>query len=464
MPHQVAVLRAIAKKKRRIAMRSGHRVGKTLLLSIISVWHLVTKYPQKTIVTAPTSGQLFNALFPEIKSLGKKLPDFIYALFDWQSEEIKLKADPDGSFLSARTASPENAESFQGIHSANVLFIWDEGSGIDERLFNAARGSMAAPNAYQILAGNPTRLNNTFHRAFTTNAELYEKFHISSIGLKTVDPDFIKEVKDTFGEDSNEYRVRILGDFPDTEDSSYIGAHLVRAARSRDIQPSPLSAVVYGVDPARMGNDRSVITRRRGLHVIETQHVFNKKNTMELVGEIVALADRDRNALIEEYKAAGRSLLFLPPVPAAIVVDVIGIGAGVVDRLVELDFNVIAVNVSETSTSEPLVHRVRDELWKKGRNWLEGGKCKLPDDDILQTELTSALYSYDSNGVLKIESKDAMKKRGLRSPDMADSLLMTLMVPPGVITDFSKGVHGAIGYGTGPKGALSRGKSSPTTR
>lgn len=465
MRHQRRVLEAIARKRRRIAMRSGHRVGKTTLMAIISIWHLVTKYPQKTIVTAPTSGQLFNALFPEIKSLAKKLPDFIYTLFDWQSEEIKLKADPDGSFLSARTASPENAESFQGIHSANVLFIWDEASGVDERLYNAARGSMAAPNAYQILAGNPTRLNNTFHRAFTTNAELFEKFHISSKGLPTVDPDFIKEVADTFGEDSNEYRVRILGEFPDTEDESYIGAHLVRAARARDIQSAPLSAIVYGVDPARQGNDRSVITRRRGLHVIQDQFAFNKKNTMQLVGEIQALAERDRNALIEEYKAAGRSLFFLPPVPAAVVVDVIGIGAGVVDRLIELDFNVIAVNVSESSTSEPLCHRERDALWKKGRDWLEEGKCKIPNDDVLQNELTSARYEYSSAGVLKIESKDQMKKRGLRSPDLADSFLLTLMVPPNVITDFNiEGKAGSIGYGTGPKGALTRGRSGATTR
>jgi phage terminase large subunit len=456
MAHQHEILRAVGARKRRIAMRSGHRVGKTLLLAVISIWHLVTKYPQKTIITAPTSGQLFNALYPEIRSLARKLPNFIYDFFDWQSEEIKLKADPDGSFLAARTASPENAEAFQGIHAANVLFIWDEASGIDERLFNAARGSMAAPNAYQVLAGNPVRLNNTFHRAFTVNAELFEKFKVSSVGLKTVNPDFVKEIADTFGEDSNEFRVRVLGEFPDTEDESYIGAHLVRAARVRGISKAPLSAIVYAVDPARLGDDRTVVTRRVGTHVIENQITFTKKNTMQVVGEIVALADQDRAALIEEFKTVGRPLLHLPPVPAAIVVDVIGIGAGIVDRLRELGFNVIECNVSEVATSEPFCYRERDAVWKRGKKWLEEGLGRIPDDEVLQTELTAARYEYDSKGVLKIESKKDMKKRGLRSPDKADSFLLSLIVPPETFTNFLTAHTGSIGYGSGPKGKLTR--------
>lgn len=465
MRHQKRVLNAIARKRRRIAVKSGHRVGKTMLLAIVALWHLVTKYPQKTIITAPTAGQLFNSLFAEIMTLSKRLPDFIRDLFAFYSDMITLKADPDGSFLAARTASPDNPESFQGIHSANVLFIWDEASGIDERLFNAARGSMAAPNAYQILAGNPVRLNNTFHRAFTVNADLFEKFTVCSLGLPTVDPDFIKEVKDSFGEDSNEYRVRVLGEFPDTEDESYISNALVRAARGRDIDISPLSAVVYGVDPARQGDDRTVITRRVGLHTLENQKVLIKKNTMQIVGEIVAMADEDRAKLIKEFSDAGRPLLYLPMVPAAVIVDVIGLGAGVVDRLIELGFNVIAVNVAEASTSEPFCHRERDAMYKRFRAWLETQRAKLPDDEQLAAEITAPHYEYDSNGFLKIESKKDVKKRVGRSPDKADSAMLCLMCPPELITGFLASTSmGSVGYGSGPRGKLTRGSYAPTTR
>lgn len=461
MRHQRRFLLALAAGKRRIAMRSGHRVGKTLSLAVAALWHLLTKYPQKTLITAPSSGQLFGSLFPEIVSLSKKLPEFIRDLLNFYVDEINLKADPEGSFLIARTADANKPEAFQGMHSANVMLIWDEASGIDERLFNAARGSMASPNAVRIMAGNPTRLNNTFHRAFTTHAEKNFKIVVSSLGLPTVDQDFVDEVRDEFGEDSNEYRIRVLGEFPETDDDSYISNALVKAAMARNIVRPPMSMVVYGVDPSRSPDgrgDNTVITRRAGLHYVEDQKVFRKKDTMQIVGEIVAMAEEDRNRLVQEYKDAGRPLLYLPQVPAAVIVDVIGIGAGVVDRLRELDFNVIAVNAAETSSQDAGCLRERDALWKRTLTWLKDARSRLPKDDLLQTELTSAHYEHTSAGVLAIESKKAMKKRGLRSPDRADSLALALSCPPELLINPAF----AGGHNSGRAGRLARGTGGPT--
>lgn len=463
MRHQRRFLWALANGKRRIAMRSGHRVGKTLSLAVAALWHLLTKYPQKTLITAPSAGQLFGSLFPEIVSLSKRLPVFIRDLLNFYTDEINLKADPEGSFLIARTADPNKPEAFQGMHSANIMLIFDEASGIDERLFNAARGSMASPNAVRIMAGNPTRLHNTFHRAFTTHAEKNFKLHVSSQGLPTVDQDFVDEVRDEFGEDSNEYRVRVLGEFPETDDDSYISNSLVKAAMGRVIHRPPLSMVVYGVDPSRSPDgrgDNTVITRRYGLHYVEDQKVFRKKDTMQIVGEIQALAEEDRNSLVREYKELGRPLLYLPNIPAAVIVDVIGIGAGVVDRLTELGFNVIAVNAAETSSIDASCLRERDALWKRGLDWLKDARSRLPKDDLLRDELTSAHYEYSSAGVLAIESKKSMKKRGLRSPDRADSLFLALSAPPELLLA-PKGLPGSVDSGRGAR--LSRATSGPTT-
>jgi phage terminase large subunit len=466
MRHQRLFLRALAAGKRRIALRSGHRVGKTLSLAVAALWHLLTKYPQKTLITAPSAGQLFGSLFPEIVSLSKKLPDFIRDLLNFYTDEINLKSDPDGSFLIARTADPNKPEAFQGMHSANIMLIWDEASGIDERLFNAARGSMASPRAVRIMAGNPTRLHNTFHRAFTTHAEKNFCIHVSSLGLPTVDNDFVEEVRDEFGEDSNEYRVRVLGEFPETDDDSYISNALVKAAQARNIQRPPMSMVVYGVDPSRSPDgrgDNTVITRRCGLHYVENQMVFRKKDTMQIVGEIVAMAEEDRNRMVAEYKDAGRPLLYLPQIPAAVIVDVIGIGAGVVDRLRELDFNVIAVNAAETSSDDKSCLRERDALWKRTLTWLKDARSRLPKDDLLRDELTAAHYEYSSAGVLTIESKKAMKKRGVRSPDRADSLALALSAPVELLVNpvfSSGGGHNA----QGARGGLSRGTGGPTVQ
>lgn len=460
MRHQKLILRAIASGKRRIAIRSGHRVGKTLLMAVAAVWHTVCKYPQKTIVTAPTSGQLYGSLLPEIMTVAKRLPGFMRDLFLFYKDGIKLAADPDGSFLSARTADPDNPESFQGLHSANILFLWDEASGIDDRLFNAARGSMAAPNAVRIMAGNPTRLFNTFHKAFTTHAELYETFHVSSLGLPTVDQDFVHEVRDEFGEESNEYRIRVLGEFPETDDESYISSRLVKAARVRNIQRPKMSAVVYSLDPSRSpeGNgDPSVLTRRYGHHFVDKQISYRRKDTMQLVGEIQKLVQEDHDLLVREFKEAGRSLLFLPPIPVAIIVDVIGIGAGVVDRLRELNYNVIPINASETSTDEVHCYRMRDALWKKALTYLKAPVNKIPDDDLLEVELCGARYEYNSAGDLIIESKTKMRKRGMRSPDHADSLCLNLCCPPELISDFlTTNPSQGHGFGSGPRGPIAR--------
>lgn len=463
MRHQRRFLWALANGKRRIAMRSGHRVGKTMSLAIAALWHLLTKYPQKTLITAPSAGQLFGSLFPEIITLSKRLPDFIRDLLNFYTDEINLKADPEGSFLIARTADPNKPEAFQGLHSAHILQIWDEASGIDERLFNAARGSMASPNAVRIMAGNPTRLHNTFHKAFTTNAEKNYKIHVSSVGLPTVDQDFVDEVRDEFGEDSNEYRIRVLGEFPETDDESYISNSLVKAAMVRAIIRPPLSLVCYGVDPSRSPDgrgDNTVITRRYGLHYVAPQTVFRKKDTMQIVGEIQAMAEEDRNTYVRECKELGRPLLFVPQIPAAVVVDVIGIGAGIVDRLTELGFNVIAVNAAETSSDDKSCLRERDALWKRGLTWLKDARSRLPKCDLLRDELTGAHYDHSSAGVLAIESKKAMKKRGLRSPDRADSLFLTLSCPPDLLVA-PQGAPGSVNAGF--KGRLNRSSGGPTT-
>lgn len=463
MRHQRRFLWALSVGRRRIAMRSGHRVGKTLSLAVAALWHLLTKYPQKTLITAPSAGQLFGSLFPEIVSLAKKLPEFLRDMLNFYTDEINLKADPEGSFLIARTADPNKPEAFQGMHSANIMLIFDEASGIDERLFNAARGSMASPNAVRIMAGNPTRLHNTFHRAFTTHAEKNFKVVVSSLGLPTVDQDFVDEVRDEFGEDSNEYRIRVLGEFPETDDDSYISNALVKAAMVRNIGRPPLSLVAYGVDPSRSPDgrgDNTVITRRYGLHFIAPQTVFRKKDTMQIVGEIVAMAQEDRDAYVRECKEIGRPLLYMPVIPAAVVVDVIGIGAGVVDRLTELGFNVIPINAAETSSDDRSCLRERDALWKRGLTWLKDARSRLPKDDLLRDEMTGAHYDHSSAGILAIESKKAMKKRGLRSPDRADSLFLALSCPPDLLT-----AHPNVGLSNNPNsGRLNRSTGGATTR
>tara|TARA_R110000822_G_scaffold129679_3_gene265961 strand:- start:2646 stop:3122 length:477 start_codon:yes stop_codon:yes gene_type:complete len=111
--------------------------------------------------------------------------------------------------------------------------------------------------------------------------------------------------------------------------------------------------------------------------------------------------------------------------PQEICVDVIGIGAGVVDRLQELDLPARGINVAESASMNQKYMRLRDELWGRARDWFEEKGCKLPDDTHLVQELAAPRFAFTSTGKIKIEGKDEMRKRGITSPDIADAFCLT---------------------------------------
>ena len=111
--------------------------------------------------------------------------------------------------------------------------------------------------------------------------------------------------------------------------------------------------------------------------------------------------------------------------PREILIDIIGVGAGVYDRCKEIGLPVRGINVGEAASSRENCARLRDELWFKGREWFQDKACSMPQDDGLIAELTAPTYAFTSTGKMLVESKADMKKRGMRSPDLADAFLLT---------------------------------------
>jgi len=107
------------------------------------------------------------------------------------------------------------------------------------------------------------------------------------------------------------------------------------------------------------------------------------------------------------------------------VVDAIGLGAGVADRLRELKLPAIDVNVAESPSNEGRFVRLRDELWQSVADWLATRTVSLPYDDVLRNDLCAPRYGFSSEGKLKVESKDQLRSRGISSPDAADALCLT---------------------------------------
>lgn len=409
--HQRAIMTAVARGDRRISIRSGHRVGKTTTLAWLTVWHALTRFRQKTICTSATSTQLFEALASETKSCFKRLPAALQELFEVQVDQIRLKGAPEDSFVSYVVSKAETPEALAGKHSDHVLIICDEASGIPEPVFEAAVGSMAAHNACTVLAGNPVRTSGLF---FDTHmrAEVMEKwtrFHISSIGNPRISPDFFDEVERRYGLDSNAYRVRVLGEFPKSEDDVVIPFELLQAALKRDVKPI-MQRPIWGVDVAYKGGDRSALAKRQGNVLLERVKSWKGLDTMETAGRIH-----------QEWRDT-------PPSerPEDICIDSIGFGAGVVDRLRELGLPARGINVSELPALKGTYANLKAELWFTCREWFEARDCCIKGDDILAAELAAVHYlPPTSSGKIRLESKDETKKTSKVSPDLADAFVLT---------------------------------------
>ena len=399
----------------RVSIRSGHGVGKTAFLSWTILWWLLTRYPVKVACTANTASQLNDVLWPEIAKWARKLPDFLADKLEVKSDKIELKGGGD-SFAVARTSRKEQPEALQGFHSPNMLFVIDEASGVPDIVFEVGQGAMSTEGAKTVMVGNPTRSSGFFYDSH--HSERWSSRRVSCVDSPQVSRDFIEDMKNQYGEQSNIYRVRVLGEWPEADDDTAIPAHLIDAAMRRDVVASPAAPVVWGIDVARFGDDRTALCKRRGNVVLEPIKSWRNKDLMQVCGIIL---DEYENAPIDEK-------------PSEILVDSIGLGAGVVDRLrglasdtsVYFSPDVIGVNVSESPAMGDRYGKLRDELWFKLKAWFEARDCYVPPDDLLRDELSSVRFDYLSNGKLKIESKAKMKSRGQKSPDLADALVLTM--------------------------------------
>lgn len=217
-----------------------------------------------------------------------------------------------------------------------------------------------------------------------------------------------------FSSDFESGREMFAQEYPCTADEAFrnpvkdrfINARLVMQARNNRVETD--SPLIIGVDPARSDNDRFAIIRRKGRLAFGLE-TFYSMNTMEIVGMIRRIIDKER--------------------PKRVCIDVIGIGAGIYDRLRELGYDCVeGVNVANSPTDKEKFRNLRAELWHEMREWLASDiGVQIPDSDELMTDLCGLGYKFDSNGRLLIESKEDLKKRGMLSPDTADALSLTFV-------------------------------------
>lgn len=410
----------------KISVRSGHGVGKSSALAWTVLWWLCTRAPAKVACTAPTAHQLQDVLWSEIGHWHAHMRQELKDLLDVRKEYVYVAGRAQDCFAVARTARQEQPEAFQGFHSPNMLFIVDEASAVPDIIFQVGQGAMSTKGAKTVMVGNPNRLSGFFYDSFHGTREFWQNIHVSCETSPLANPAWIAEMKQQYGEDHDVYRVRVRGDFPRGEANGVIELVKIEAAVNKDILTDGAS-VIWGLDVARQGADRSALAKRQGSRLLEPVQWKNGYDNMEVAGWVMS-----------QYMATPEALR-----PDAICVDIIGYGAGVHDRLKETGLPVKAINVANAASPQGMMKnaakfqymRLRDELWFRAKEWFDG-EVSVPDDPNLISELIAPTYAYESNGKVKVASKEDLKKEGKRSPDLADAFCLTFAYRPPIRRKF----------------------------
>lgn len=391
----------------RHSVRSGHGIGKSTVIAILALWFTLTHYDSKTVITANSQDQLKVNNWAELRKQYSLIPEPLRKQLQIDEERAYVKATPEMAFIVRRTASKSNPEALAGIHANHVLYLVDESSGIADIIFETAQGSLSTPGAIACLFSNPTRGSGFF---YDTHHKLRSRWRTMQVSSEEVPRarGHIEDIILAYGKGSNKYRVRVMGEFPTADDDTVIPLAWVESSIDRDVVVLPYLPV-WGVDVARFGDDASALAKRQANRLLEPVKIWHNKDTMQLTGIIY----KEFYDTHEDRR------------PKEILIDVIGIGSGVVDRCRELGLPVRGINVAEANASDEHCMRLRDELWWKGREWFESKDCSIPNDPLLMSELVVPTYDHHSSGRIVVESKKDLKKRGIQSPNAADALLLT---------------------------------------
>lgn len=406
------------------ARASGHGIGKSAGIAILANWAVETKPLTRGVITANTDTQLRTKTWPELikwhdTALTTRL---IPGVFQVTATRL-FHSQHEGRWrIDAIPWSEHNTEAFAGLHNQGnrILVAYDEASAISDKIWEVTEGALTDEETeiIWVVKGNPTRNTGRFRECF---GRLSHRWDTKSIDSRTVDGTNKTQIQkwvDDYGEDSDFVRVRVRGMFPAASSMQFIETDIVEAAMRREPIAGIRDPLVMGVDVARGGDDRFVITWRRGFDGKSIPPISipgsECRDSMRLVARVADLATTS-----DPLRR-----------PDGIIVDETGVGGPIVDRLRQIlgdSAQVYGVNFAAASP-DPKLANMRAYMWWKLRDWLRLGGC-LPSDPDLERDLCGVEYYHDKRDRVVLESKEDMKDRGLASPDLGDGYAVTFAYP-----------------------------------
>ena len=465
---QERIIRAV-RDNMRVVIPACHGIGKTFTLGNIVPWFLCTNVPSKIITTAPTGRQVNQLLWGEIRRAYRNatypLGGELLETASWKYREnwFAIGYSPEKGASTVKEGQ-SGSSAFQGYHEENLMIVIDEATGVARNIWTQAEAMCTSSNNRIVAIGNPTTKNCTFYEKTKTSTwktvkiDCFDSPNLTVNKLRNID-DLKRErdrllkmsdeemrftltkyrvlypalltanwvmqmaMPDEWGIESIPFQTRILGEFPDSEGDMFFPEKIVEDAYNREIQEFP-ECRYYGLDPARFGSDKSVLTIIEGWRQIKR---------IEMSGQDTSY---QAQIIIKEVRAAQRFL------DEKILVDSTGVGAGVTDQLNQAQRDGLipkSVAIVEIHNgNKPNEELDNEEKQDKDRQRYVNKKAKMIDllakdlqhklslsatESVYLKELTTLQYSYDNRGRMVVESKDDYTRRtGKPSPDSSESL------------------------------------------
>lgn len=419
--YQEEILNALA-QHRRATCRGPHGLGKTALASIAILWFALTRDGDdwKIPTTASAWRQLTKFLWPEIRKWSRRVKWHTVGRepFNERTEllSLSLKLSTGEAFAMAS----DNEAMIEGAHASNLLFVFDESKTIPAATFDAAEGALSVGDCYALAISTPGEPNGRFYDIHARKPG-YDDWWVRHVKLEEaidagrISRQWAEQRLVQWGEHSAVYQNRVLGEFASSEEDGVIPLAWVELANERwreweDAGRRGTFSIV-GVDVARSGEDKTVMAMLYDKNIVAELRRFSKEDTMQTADRV--------EGILRAYQGKA-------------VIDVIGVGAGVVDRLRQYGRDVLAFCSSEHTDShdksgELGFTNVRSAAWWNMRELLDPSNAlaiALPPDDKLTGDLTAPHWKVMAGGRIQIEGKEELKKRLGRSPDDGDAVIM----------------------------------------
>lgn len=391
---------------RRIAARSGHGIGKTVVIAFLIMWFLMTRPQGKVLVTGPKYDQLQATVWANLAKFhgASSLP----AAFECKTDSYQRKTDPMAWFAKLLTAKEQ--ENLAGLHDQHLLVIVDEASAeVIDKMRQSIISLAAQQDNHIVLLGNPTRTSGLFWDAFGAEKSLWYTMHFNSENSAIFSADQLDYYRKRYHRDSDTYRVRVTGDFPRGDPKAIIPHADCEAARLREVKGE--GPFELGVDPALEGNDLMVVAIRQGNHVFPLEVKPRTSPTDQIVWV---------TSTIQRYRAKTNC-----KDKVRVKVDA---GGGWGSALIEA----LSLNTTDNIECIPVHNNAAStdaSYYKYGtQSWFEFAKLvnlvELPDDPDLIDELSGRQYQNHGMGMVRIEPKEDFKARFGSSPNRADAVIL----------------------------------------